>query len=453
MLEQPDESRPPAVRISDAEKNAVVELLRSHCADGRLTLDEFADRVGKVFDARVHADLAVVTEDLPAIPEPVVGERRKSSSTVIGIMSGGVRKGRWRPGPKVNVFAFWGGCHIDLRGAEIDGPVIEIDAVAIMGGIEIVVPDGIKVEISGLPIMGGIDSSRIRDVPALPGTPVVRIKAFAFWGGVTVRSKARLDEDEREQRRLERDARRASRHGSDSYSRHHHDERRPSREEIERIERRHAALNHRPSEEDNASIDAVAAAVSEEKPDLSSDANLDGTVTILFSDIQDFTAMTERLGDLRAQEVLRAHNEIVRNHVASFGGREVKSQGDSFMVSFAGARRGVRCAIAIQQAFEQYCDKHPDDPLSVRIGLHTGEAIREADDLFGKSVIMAARIAGEAKGGEILVSSLLKELADSSGEFVFEEPRRVPLKGLTGEHALYPVEWRDGALPSIFGAP
>src|SRR5437763_1370803 len=82
-------------------------------------------------------------------------------------------------------------------------------------------------------------------------------------------------------------------------------------------------------------------------------------------------------------------------------------------------RRGPRCAVGTQRAFEQYCEKHPEQPVRVRIGLHTGEAIREAHDLFGKSVIMAARIAAQAEGQEILVSSLLKELTDSSGEFVF----------------------------------
>lgn len=167
----------------------------------------------------------------------------------------------------------------------------------------------------------------------------------------------------------------------------------------------------------------------------------DGTVTILFSDIEDFTVLTERVGDLKAQEVLRAHNDVVRAQIAAFGGREVKCQGDSFMVSFAGARRGLRCAVAIQRAMAEYAEKHPEEPIRVRLGLHTGEAIREANDLFGRSVIMASRIADQADGGEIVVSALLKELVDSSGEFRFGPPRSVTLKGLAGDHLVYPVEW------------
>jgi class 3 adenylate cyclase len=167
----------------------------------------------------------------------------------------------------------------------------------------------------------------------------------------------------------------------------------------------------------------------------------DGTVTILFSDIEGFTDITERLGDLKAQDVLRAHNEVIRGQLAAHGGHEVKSLGDSFMLSFDGARRALRCAIGVQRALEEYNDKHPEASIRVRIGLHTGEAIREGDDLFGKTVIVASRVAAEADGGEILVSSLLKELADSSGEFEFGPPREAVLKGLSATHTLYPVVW------------
>ncbi|MDP3062632.1 MAG: adenylate/guanylate cyclase domain-containing protein, partial [Chloroflexota bacterium] len=79
--------------------------------------------------------------------------------------------------------------------------------------------------------------------------------------------------------------------------------------------------------------------------------------------------------------------------------------------------------------------------IRVRMGLHTGEAIKEGEDFFGKSVIVAARIAGQAKGGEILVSSLLKELTESAGEFAFGEGRAVSLKGISGKHRVFQVEW------------
>ena len=77
----------------------------------------------------------------------------------------------------------------------------------------------------------------------------------------------------------------------------------------------------------------------------------------------------------------------------------------------------------------------------MRIGLHTGEALKEADDFYGKNVILAARIAGQAEGGEILVSSLLKDLVESAGEFTFGAGREVELKGLKGKRRLFEVVW------------
>ena len=318
------------------------------------------------------------------VPVTTVDRPRKRTKRVLGIMCGSFRKGRWRPAERVTTVAFWGGAHLDFRGAEWDGPAVHVTAVAIMGGIEIIVPEGVRVEVQGVPIMGGVDR-RIRDVPVVPGTPVVRVKAVAFWGGVCVRSKPARDEDQ--------------------------------------------------------SLHRIADAVVADPPDLSQDVVADGTVTLLFSDIEDFTVLTEKLGDREAQQVLRAHNEIVRAQVAACGGREVKSQGDSFMVAFPGARRALRCAVAVQQAITEWSGENPDRALRVRIGLHTGEAIRENDDLFGRTVIMAARIADEAEGGQVLASSLLKELVGTGDEFRFGSPQAAELKGLQGLHELHPVLW------------
>jgi class 3 adenylate cyclase len=188
------------------------------------------------------------------------------------------------------------------------------------------------------------------------------------------------------------------------------------------------------------SIDAVADSVDATRPDLRPAAAPDGTVTMLFSDIEGSAAMTERLGDQRWLEILRAHNAIVRRHVRAHGGFEVKSQGDGFMLAFASARRAVQCAIAIQRAFCAYSAEHPEQPLRVRIGLHTGEAIRDQDDFFGRNVVLAARIGAVARGGETLVSSLLRELTMSSGEFTFDDGRDVELKGLAGMHHVYAVD-------------
>ncbi len=188
------------------------------------------------------------------------------------------------------------------------------------------------------------------------------------------------------------------------------------------------------------SIDHVSATVRAERPDLSSHAAPDGTVTILFSDIEGSTAMTERLGDLRWVDVLRAHNAIVREQVAAHGGFEVKSEGDGFMLAFQSARRALQCAIAVQGAFAQR-NESAEEPIRVRMGLHAGETIKEADDFYGRHVILAARIANQAQGCQILVSSLLKELTASAGDIRFDEGRDVELKGLAGTHRVFSVAW------------
>jgi class 3 adenylate cyclase len=189
-----------------------------------------------------------------------------------------------------------------------------------------------------------------------------------------------------------------------------------------------------------SSIGVVAAAVEAEQPDLRPHAAPDGTVTLLFSDIEGSTAMTERLGDQRWLELLRSHNGTVRECLQAHNGYEVKTEGDGFMLAFSSARRALQCAIAIQRAFAAY-NETTDEPIRVRIGLHTGEAIKEAEDFFGRHVVLASRIADHAQGGEILVSSLLKELTESAGDIRFGEGRDVKLKGLKGKQRIFGVAW------------
>jgi class 3 adenylate cyclase len=192
------------------------------------------------------------------------------------------------------------------------------------------------------------------------------------------------------------------------------------------------------------SIDIVAHRVDRERPDLSATAAPDGTVTLVFSDMEGFTAMTERLGDLRAREVIRAHNRIVRVQVAAHGGYEVELQGDGFLLAFGSARRALHCAIAIQRAMAAHSAEHPEEPLRVRIGLHTGEALREADKFFGRTVILAARIAAQALGGEILASAVIHELARSGGDVCFGDRRLLELKGIAEPQSVYEVDWTTG---------
>jgi eukaryotic-like serine/threonine-protein kinase len=189
----------------------------------------------------------------------------------------------------------------------------------------------------------------------------------------------------------------------------------------------------------STAVDDVAASVGEERPNLRPAAAPDGTVTMLFSDIEGSTQVNERLGDVRWLDLLRAHHAIVREQIHKHGGYEVKSQGDGFMVAFASARRAVQCAREIHQEIDAQLGTHPDGPIRLRIGLHTGEAIKEETDFYGKNVVLAARITDQAQGGEILASSVVKQLTESAGDVRFEDARELQLNGLAGTHTVYRV--------------
>lgn len=188
-----------------------------------------------------------------------------------------------------------------------------------------------------------------------------------------------------------------------------------------------------------SSLESVALSVQVDRPDLAASLP-EGTVTILFSDIEGSTELNVGLGDVRFVELLREHNEIVRGTVSRHSGHEVKNEGDGFMLAFGSARDALHCAIDVQQRLSER-NESADVPFRIRMGLHTGEPIREASDFFGTHVVLAARIASLAAGGEIFISSLLHELVSSSGEFTLEEREPVVLKGLGGEHVTYSVEW------------
>ena len=197
----------------------------------------------------------------------------------------------------------------------------------------------------------------------------------------------------------------------------------------------------------STSIDFMIDEVASERPDIAAHAAPDGQVTILFSDIEDSTLMTERLGD---QRWLRAHNSLFRRLVPVHGGYEVKNQGDGFMLVFPDPGQAIECAAAIQRELTER-ESLEGERVRVRMGMHAGEAIREEGDFFGRSVILAARIAARARGGEILVSEALKERATGAdGEPAtvgFDAGRDVELKGLAGTHRVYRADWEQ-AVPA-----
>jgi class 3 adenylate cyclase len=309
--------------------------------------------------------------------------------------------------------------------------------------------------------MGG-RKLKLRNVPMVPGSPRIRVRGFAMMGGVHVRSKptratgeigqsivdhvlgamdslpaltgasgepvdlAALGRDIRDQVRAQR---RAGRQRSDE--RHERHERHaPGRP-------RYGAAGPpqpdggAPSPESGSSRSAGDGAP----------GSGEGTVTILFSDMVDYAGMTERLGDQVSRELLREHHLIVRQLLENHGGREVKVQGDGFMVAFGGVARALRCAADMQRAFLAYSAEHRDRPIQVHIGIHTGEAMEEEDDFLGHTVIVASRLADVAGPGEVLVSGLSAQLVERTEEFVFVDFRQATLKGLTRPQQVATLAW------------
>ena len=426
----------PVVRIDDAERDRAVAFLRHHVAAGAITLDEFSDRVGQVFAATTNADIEVVTGDLPAVTArttaPPTSRSRRAVNWTVAFMCHNQRRGRWRAEGETRAVSFLGHSTLDLRQAEVIGDEVTITAVAFLGGVDVIVPEGIEVVLSGFPIMGA-NQRAVNDVPTIPGSPLVRVRGFPFMGGVTVRSRRPPGEGRTKESRRERDERRAERRDRDRGRERHVPPRRG-------LDRPGPAPMTRPPHL-RRGIEAVAEDVRDEWSQLRSQVAPEGTVTIFFSDIEGFTSLNERVGDMRAQEILREHYRLVREELLHHRGFEVKVHGDGFMVAFDSAARALRCAQAIQRRQRAWTEQHPDTPLRVRMGLHTGEAIRDADDFLGSTVNLASRIATAARGDEILVSSLLKELCASTGEFDFDRGQEIELKGLSQPHRVFAVSW------------
>jgi adenylate cyclase len=189
------------------------------------------------------------------------------------------------------------------------------------------------------------------------------------------------------------------------------------------------------------SLDELEETVLREQPDLTASRALDGTVTIVFTDIVDSTPTLARLGDAAWLAIVQRHNQLISEVTAAHDGAVVETQGDGSMLAFASARRAVGCAQAIQREIARaFADHSP--PIRVRIGIHTGDAIKDAEHFYGTTVHYAARVASHAVGGEVLASTAVHELLQSSAEVTFLPGRAVELKGIPGQHRLYPLASR-----------
>ena len=189
----PAGGRPPSVtgmndlRASDADREATVTRLQEAGGEGRITFEEVAERVEQADGARTRAELERLTADLPAAaPATAVSSGRKPRGWVVAVMGGAERKGRWRPAETTHVVSVMAGAVVDLREAEI-GAEVRIRAWSLMGGIEVVVPEGVEVELGGFAFMGGNAGPKPAEIP--PGAPVVRVQAYSLMGGVGVSRK------------------------------------------------------------------------------------------------------------------------------------------------------------------------------------------------------------------------------------------------------------------------
>jgi class 3 adenylate cyclase len=189
-----------------------------------------------------------------------------------------------------------------------------------------------------------------------------------------------------------------------------------------------------------SSIEDLAGWAQVERPALMSMAGSDGSVAILFSDIEGSTELNERLGDREWVKLLARHDSAVRSAVDRHHGQVVKTQGDGFMVAFPAPEDAVRCAVAVQRAFDKG-SRRGKAPVLVRIGIHHGDVVHRDNDIFGRNVAQAARVAALASGGEILVSESVAVAVDEHDDIVLTEQREVQLKGLSGEHVVTVVDW------------
>jgi pilus assembly protein CpaF len=165
----------------------------------------------------------------------------------------------------------------------------------------------------------------------------------------------------------------------------------------------------------------------------------EGTVTIMFTDVEGSTQMLSSRGFTTSHEIMKAYESIIEEKITEHAGRRIKGLGDGVMVSFGSTRHAVECGIAIQRGIGEYSKQNPERRLKIRIGINTGEVVEEAGDIFGAAVNVAARVAGKAKGGEILVSEIVRDLVGPVSEMKFGYRGRYKLKGFPDRFRLHDV--------------
>ncbi len=173
-----------------------------------------------------------------------------------------------------------------------------------------------------------------------------------------------------------------------------------------------------------------------------------GPVTVVFTDMVGSTELTQTRGDETAQQVVRAHNRIVRDALIRFSGKEIKHTGDGIMASFSNTSNGVEASIEMQKNVRLHNANHPDLPLHIKIGIDAGEPIVEENDLFGTTVQLSARIVDKAKREQILVSETVHGICAGKG-FTFLDHGKFAMKGFEIDQRLYETVWDKEALEKV----
>jgi hypothetical protein len=178
----------PEVRASDVEREETVARLREGAAEGRLTLEEFTERIDGAYGAHTRGELDVLVHDLPeaSAASPALPARRTPRRWIVSVMGNSVRRGRWRVAERATALTVMGNATIDLRHAELSGPEVTITVFTMMGNTHVIVPPGVDVDLSAVAIMGNrFDRSRSE---ARPGAPLVRVNGVVLMGNVFVRT-------------------------------------------------------------------------------------------------------------------------------------------------------------------------------------------------------------------------------------------------------------------------
>jgi hypothetical protein len=175
----------PALRASDEDRERTVALLREHAAVGRLTLEEFTERMSAAYLARTHDELETLARDLPAALSARTASRRRPTRFLLALLGSTSREGRIRVGQRIGCLMGFGNIDLDLRQATLETDVITIVAVGAFGAIDVYVPEGVEVDLHGFALGG---HRRVRGDDPLPvaGTPLVRVFTFSVFAGIDV---------------------------------------------------------------------------------------------------------------------------------------------------------------------------------------------------------------------------------------------------------------------------